>query len=86
MGLPHKKFAANATLASDNFELSRREIKKYGHDMDFYRQKFGVRLEDLSIWEKPMSAETLVPNLQFIENKEYWGAYFQGGRSTTFGS
>ncbi len=79
MGLPHKKFAANATLASDNFELSRREIKKYGHDMDFYRQKFGVRLEDLSIWEKPMSAETLVPNLQFIENKEYWGAYFQGG-------
>ena len=79
MGLPRKEFVAHATLASDSFELSQRDKEKFAHETDFYWSDFGVLLLDPSVWETPTPADRLVPELQFIENKEYWYAYFQGG-------
>jgi len=40
---------------------------------------FGVQLNNIITWDQPKLAKDLVPYLKFIENKEYWGAYFQGG-------
>ncbi len=31
------------------------------------------------MWEQPRPAEELVPKLSFVENKEFWFAYLQGG-------
>jgi RecB family endonuclease NucS len=36
-------------------------------------------LDAIQLWETPRSAKDLIPNLKFIENKENWGSYFQGG-------
>ncbi len=35
--------------------------------------------KDIEIWESPRYVPDLVFRLDFIENKEYWGSYFQGG-------
>ena len=79
MGLPHKNFVGAATLASGSYELSRSEREKFSHNKDFYRSDFGVLLEDTTVWERATPVESLVPDLEFIDNKEYWYAYFQGG-------
>lgn len=34
---------------------------------------------DTDLWDKPKSLSSLVHQLSFIENKEHWGTYFQGG-------
>ena len=79
MGLPRKEFVASAGLASDSFELSREESKRFSHASDFYWNEHGVLLKDTQVWSNPTKAEMIVPELQFIENKEYWYSYFQGG-------
>lgn len=40
---------------------------------------FGVKLEEIQTWDYPKSVKELVPHLSFIENKPFWGTYFQGG-------
>jgi hypothetical protein len=79
VGLPRKVFAASATLASDSFELTDGQRDKYGHGNKFYISDYGVLLTDIQVWNTPRSVESLVSNLKFIENKESWFAYFQGG-------
>lgn len=79
MATPHKAFVANVILASDSFKLSEKESKKFSHGTDFYWNEFGVLLKDSSLWDRPTTVQSLLPDLQFIENKKYWGAYFQGG-------
>jgi predicted RNA-binding protein len=79
LGNPHKTFAASAVLASDSFELSEDEQEKVSHGTKFFKAPYGVRLEEAAIWEHPRRVEDLLPALGFIENKEYWWAYFQGG-------
>jgi predicted RNA-binding protein len=79
MGLPRKEFVASTALASDSFALSSNQIKQYAHNTELYASKYGVLLDYPSIWSNPVPAERLVPQLEFIENKEYWYSYFQGG-------
>jgi hypothetical protein len=79
VGLPRKVFAASATLSSDSFQLTNEQKEKYGHEKKFYRSDYGVILTDIQVWKTPHLVEDLVPNLKFIENKESWFAYFQGG-------
>lgn len=79
LGNPHKAFAASAVLGSAMFTLSPAEQKEFAHDTDFFRTTYGVRLEQPVKWEHPHRVEDLLPSLGFIENKEYWGSYFQGG-------
>jgi predicted RNA-binding protein len=79
VGTPKRIFAATATLATGSFTLSKKEKEQFSHGKPFYRTDYGVKLENIEVWEHPRSVMDLVPILNFIENKAYWGAYFQGG-------
>ena len=79
VGSPVKAFAGTASLASASFELSESERRELGHGQRFYTSQYGARLEDIDIWPTRESVEELVPGLLFVENKEFWFAYFQGG-------
>ena len=79
VGLPSMAFVANASLASDSFSLSEGQREKYGHGKLFYQAEYGVLLDQIARWQEPKYVKDLVPNLGFIENKESWFAYFQGG-------
>lgn len=79
LGLPVMAFTASATLASDSFLLSDEQKIKYSHDKKYYTTDYGVMLENIRLWETANFVKDLVPNLKFIENKENWFAYFQGG-------
>jgi len=79
IGIPQKVFGGTATLASPSFRLNDSQKEKYGHGKEFYITDYGVLLKDIDIWHEPKSVKELVPRLEFIENKQFWGAYFQGG-------
>jgi len=79
IGTPTKAFAGTATLASASFELSESERRELGHGQRFYTTQYGVWLEERDIWAKQKSVEVLLPDLVFVENKEFWFSYFQGG-------
>lgn len=79
IGLPQKVFAGTANLASSCFELSEPQKKEYAHGKKFYTTEYGVFLEDIDVWQNKKPVEELVPHLKFIENKEFWFSYFQGG-------
>ncbi len=79
LGLPVMAFAASATLASDSFALSDEQKGKYSHGKKIYEAEYGVLLENIRLWEATRSVKDLVASLKFIENKENWFAYFQGG-------
>lgn len=80
VGTPKKAFVGTVTLASPCFELNDSQMRQYGHGIEFYSEnRYGVLLKDIEIWHVPKPAEELVPHLKFIENKQFWGAYLQGG-------
>jgi len=79
LGFPTKVFAGSATLASSCFKLDESQEKEYSHSKQFYTTEYGVLLQDATSWPNSVSVETLIPKLELIENKEYWGSYFQGG-------
>lgn len=79
IGLPHKVFGGIATLASSCFKLNDHQKKEYGHGKQLSTTDYGVFLEEIDIWGEPKPVEDIVPHLTFIENKEYWFTYFQGG-------
>jgi hypothetical protein len=79
LGNPVMAFAASATLASDSFSLSQEQKQSFSHGEKIYETDYGVLLEDIRLWEIPHSVKDLVGSLKFIENKESWFAYFQGG-------
>jgi predicted RNA-binding protein len=78
-GIPSMTFAAVATLASDSFTLNEKQKAQYRHDQAFYSSDYGVFLDDIQAWDPPRLVKELIPALKYIENKENWGAYFQGG-------
>ena len=79
LGIPIKSFTASATLASDAFELDPSQKQKYSHDLDYFTVDYGVLLEDPTTWTSSVPVDEIVSSLGFIQNKENWGAYFQGG-------
>jgi hypothetical protein len=79
IGLPRKIFAGTAALASFCFKLNESQKKEYGHGKEFYTADYGVLLEEIDVWHNPKYVEELVPKLNFIENKQFWFSYFQGG-------
>lgn len=79
LGLPKKEFAASATISKGSFPPSEEERERLSHGKKFYRAEYGVLLENGEIWEQRRAVEDLVPNLNFIENKEFWFTYLQGG-------
>jgi predicted RNA-binding protein len=79
IGQPLKVFGGSATLASPSLELSETQQRQYGHGRQFYTTELGVLLKDIDIWTTPRQVEDLILKLTFIENKEFWYSYFQGG-------
>jgi predicted RNA-binding protein len=83
-GNPTKSFVASATLKSKSFQLSADERERFSHDKALFTTEYGVYLEDIQLFENPIPAEQVVDSLSFIENKEYWYSYFQGGTREIF--
>ena len=79
MGNPRKEFVGSAKLASDSFQLTASQQKEFGHDSEFYTSEYGVYLDSQEEWTRPIPPQAIVDQLDFIENKEYWFSYFQGG-------
>jgi hypothetical protein len=79
IGIPQKYFGGTANLASASFALNDSQKKKYSHGKKYYTTDYGVLLKDIDIWQKKKPVDELLPQLKFIENKEFWGAYLQGG-------
>lgn len=78
-GSQSKSFVGTAILGSDSYRLSQEEQDRVSHGKKFYKAEFGVLLEQTLVWSSPRSIESMLPQLKFIRNKEFWGAYFQGG-------
>lgn len=83
-GNPTKSFVASATLKSRSFKLSSDERNKFSHDRSLFTTEYGVYLEEIHQFENPIPAEQVIDSLSFIENKEYWYSYFQGGTREIF--
>lgn len=79
LGNPRKAFGATAVLESDSFGLSASQQQELSHGSLLYAAQFGVWLSQTKIWDQPRRVEDLLTALTFIENKEYWYVYFQGG-------
>lgn len=79
VGIPEKVFAGCVALASDSFQLSEKERRDLNHGLTTFTSDYGVWLSDVEVWANPRSVADMLPQLGFIENKEFWGAYFQGG-------
>jgi hypothetical protein len=79
VGIPEKVFAGCATLESDSFELTDKERGELSHGISTFTTVYGVRLSDVQVWTNPQPVAELLSQLEFIENTEFWGAYFQGG-------
>ncbi|MBN1328664.1 MAG: EVE domain-containing protein [Candidatus Heimdallarchaeota archaeon] len=79
IGNPKKEFAVSASLASKSFSLTNNQKENYSHGLQFYKPEYGVLLKDIKFLNPTRSIYNLISDLEFIENKQYWGIYFQGG-------
>ncbi len=80
IAVPKKAFGGTATLASPSFKLTDSQKKEYAHGTEFYESDYGVLLKEIDTWATPKAVtDELVSRLKFIENKEFWGGYLQGG-------
>jgi predicted RNA-binding protein len=78
-GNPYKSFSASASLASASFQLTAAQKVQFGHNKEFFTPDYGVLLENIKVWTTAVQVQDVLPGLRFIENKENWRAYFQGG-------
>ena len=74
---PAKTFAGTATISTT--DLTDEEYERLKTEEVFLNTEFGARLEQIIVWEEPKSIEPLVPQLEFITNKQKWGTNLQGG-------
>ncbi len=79
IGAPEQAFAGSALLVTSSFKLNENQKRKYHHDNKFYTSEYGVEIEKIDVWSNPKPIVELIADLDFIENKPFWYAYFQGG-------
>jgi len=68
-----KVFIASATADSQAEQYEGDPIAP-GH-----KQYFRVQLKNIDIWDKPKPVSDFFNKVEFIQNTENWGSYFQGG-------
>ena len=64
-GINGQRFLGNAIIKTN--------LKKYTM-FDYF-----LELDEISIWKNSVLIKPLIPDLNFIINKNNWGVYFQGG-------
>jgi phage anti-repressor protein len=79
LGTPECVFAGTAITESPSYKLSQGERRKVSRGGRVFETEYGVNLRDIDIWETPKLVPELVGELDFIENEDHWGTYFQGG-------
>jgi predicted HNH restriction endonuclease len=79
IGNPIMKFAGCAIIASELFKQTETEKEGRSHGRNFFRTEIGILLKDINHWKKLKPAKEIMQSLEFIKNKERWGAYIQGG-------
>ncbi len=80
LGIPERVFAGTAIVDSPSYQLSDPERERVSHsNLPVFDTEYGIRLRDIEVWADPKFVPELVEELHFIENKDYWGSYFQGG-------
>ncbi|MEA1981853.1 MAG: endonuclease NucS [candidate division Zixibacteria bacterium] len=79
VGIPSMVLSGEAVLASESFKLDIEQKNKYCHKQSYLTTDYGVFLEKIQIWSKPIEIKPIIENLNFIDNKEFWFAYLQGG-------
>lgn len=75
---PIQAFVGTASLTSPFLKLNQVEKEKYGHNSPVFAMDYGVRLDQIDVWDEPVSVDELIPQLQFIKDQSNWGLYFQG--------
>lgn len=79
LGTPECVFAGTAIADSPSYKLSQGECRKVSRGDRVFYAEYGVNLRDIEIWETSKRVRELAGELDFIENEEHWGTYFQGG-------
>lgn len=64
-GIDGKKFLGTVKIAT---ELSKSD-----------KIDFSLGIDEINIWKKSKSVDSLINKLDFIKDKQFWGRYFQGG-------
>ena len=70
-----QKFGATATITGDYFEDN---SKVWVDDNEMWPARRHSKPDIVLNDEELIDTKKLVPNLKFIENKKWWGTYFQG--------
>lgn len=79
LGVAKEELCRNRGLSLPVLWTHETQKRQFSHGKAFYTTEYGVLLDEVQIWQTPRPVEGLVLNLQFIENKDYWFAYLQGG-------
>lgn len=72
-GTKSKDFVGQCEINSSPYELSRKR-----REMVIGNPGYAIDLDNFQLFAEPRSAKTFIPKLQFVRNKQNWGAYFQG--------
>jgi len=43
------------------------------------QEDFFIKISNVDLWDEPIPIKDMLNSLEFILNKEKWGAYLQGG-------
>jgi len=70
-----QKFGATATITGDYFEDN---SKLWTDENEMWPARRSSKPDIVLLDDELLDAKKIIPDLLFIENKEFWGAYFQG--------
>lgn len=79
VGYPETIFAGCAILSSSAFRTNEEQQSRFCHGKEFFKSEYGVFLDEIEIWQKPILAGNIAKELDFIKKPRFWGTYLQGG-------
>lgn len=78
-GVNAQQFLGFANLDSDVLKPSDVSKEDLESVAEVFNADYLIKLKDIITWPEPKMIGTILDKLEFIQNKEYWGTYFQGG-------
>ena len=80
LAAPYKKLIGTADLSTSLKPLDEDDKRKFIHSK-ILSADYGVKLEKVNIWNNHRNFEDYIDSLEFMENKQNWGAHLTGGIS-----